>query len=156
MVLPAANEDIRKFALKRSHSNKYKQENWPLVNSYFARILEREVYLAERKLEVKLKVHNDDQMNVREFFDKLTGSKDTLTLLELIKFIKEQSKFEPRQHELEAIMRRCDHDADLCLSEDEFSELFEIFVPIQVPAQSVDMFNPEINSNEQRRHQLIV
>lgn len=50
--------------------------------------------------------------------------------MQLINFIKENSKFDPRQHELEAIMRRCDHDADLALSEDEFCELFDILVEV--------------------------
>jgi len=33
-------------------------------------------------------------------------------------------KFFPKKHELEAILRRCDHDADQTINYDEFCEIF--------------------------------
>ena len=38
----------------------------------------------------------------------------------------EDNGFHPRTEDLEAILRRCDHDADRCLSYDEFCELTEL------------------------------
>lgn len=38
----------------------------------------------------------------------------------------EQNGFHPRTEDLEAILRRCDHDADRALSFDEFCEVTEM------------------------------
>lgn len=44
---------------------------------------------------------------------------------DLIQYL-EQNGFHPRTEDLEAILRRCDHDADRALSFDEFCEVTEV------------------------------
>jgi hypothetical protein len=44
---------------------------------------------------------------------------------DLIQFC-EQNGFYPRTDDLESILRRCDHDADRALNQDEFFELVEL------------------------------
>jgi Ca2+-binding EF-hand superfamily protein len=41
----------------------------------------------------------------------------------LVKYLREFGKHNPRNEELEAILRRCDHEGDQMISYDEFCEL---------------------------------
>lgn len=54
----------------------------------------------------------------------------------------EQNGFYPRTDDLEAILRRCDHDADRALTFDEFCELVE-----QNPAEQDDQEGQSINQD---------
>lgn len=52
-----------------------------------------------------------------------------------------EGDFFAKQHELEAILRRCDHDADQTLSFDEFCELYcEPVVAATAPAEIHEKF----------------
>ena len=48
-----------------------------------------------------------------------------INMQDLILYL-EQNGFHPRTEDLEAILRRCDHDADRALSFDEFCEVTEV------------------------------
>ena len=43
----------------------------------------------------------------------------------LTKYLEEFGNYSPKKHEIESILRRCDHDADHTLNKDEFCELFD-------------------------------
>ena len=49
--------------------------------------------------------------------------------------ILESNGFFPRAEDLEAILRRCDHDADRALSFEEFSEVTEGLKKVEAPAE---------------------
>jgi len=49
-------------------------------------------------------------------------------------FFCEQNGFYPRTDDLEAILRRCDHDADRALNQEEFFEIVELN-PSQQPEE---------------------
>ena len=54
------------------------------------------------------------------------GRGDTVISMSSLIIYLEKNGFHPRTEDLEAILRRCDHDADRLLSYDEFCELTEL------------------------------
>lgn len=62
---------------------------------------------------------------VQSAFNQVSKNKKIISLQDLTTFL-EKNGFAPDTHDLEAILRRCDHDADRSISFDEFYELFYI------------------------------
>jgi Ca2+-binding EF-hand superfamily protein len=58
-------------------------------------------------------------------FHEISRGQNVINMATLIIFL-EDNGFHPRTEDLEAILRRCDHDADRALSYDEFCELTEL------------------------------
>ena len=61
--------------------------------------------------------------DVQYAFYQVSKNKKVISLQDLTNFL-EKNGFAPNTHDLEAILRRCDHDADRTISFDEFYELF--------------------------------
>ena len=55
-------------------------------------------------------------------FENLAKGYPTISMPDLIYFL-ERNRFFPRREDVEAILRRCDHDANRSISYAEFSEL---------------------------------
>lgn len=170
LVLPMANEQIRKMALSKKGQTYDVSEN---VMTLFGRIIENEVYLVERKVVSKIKLNNKAEFNVFDQFARIAAKgAEKITVEDIWKFLNAQCKFEAKSFEIEAILRRCDHDSDLCLSLEEFSEIFEICLPIVNPNPRpsiksptsefredgelpIHIFNPDANAAEEKRFKLI-
>jgi len=89
------------------------------------RILEREMGLSEKRNDARTDLlKNIDHSKMKTFHE--IGRGDTfISMANLILYL-ENNGFHPRTEDLEAILRRCDHDADRALSYDEFCELTEL------------------------------
>ena len=89
------------------------------------RILEREMSLSERRNEARTDLlKNIDHSKMKTFHE--IGRGDTLISMSNLIIYLENNGFHPRTEDLEAILRRCDHDADRALSYDEFCDLTEL------------------------------
>ena len=120
---------MREFALHgKTVPSYYTDACRPLpvsVTSMANRILEREMCLSEKRNEARTALlKNMDHSKMKTFHE--IGKGDTfISMANLILYL-EKNGFHPRTEDLEAILRRCDHDADRALSYDEFCELTEL------------------------------
>ena len=58
-----------------------------------------------------------------EYFAIISNNKETISVRDLHEFVKIFAKTNLRNDELEAILRRCDHNADQLIGFDEFCEM---------------------------------
>ena len=70
-------------------------------------------------------MHKNLGFTIEKAFQIVAGKHNFITLLQLTAFLETEGFFFPKQNELEAIMRRCDHDGDRVLCFVEFAELCE-------------------------------
>ena len=125
--MPAANQSLREFCLH----GRQKEENDSLsttVTSLAVRILECEIKLQQdRKMTIlELENHSDyDVQNPMKTFNEVSKRKTSIGVQALITYLKENG-FSPKTEDLEAILRRCDHDADRILSYEEFCEVIQL------------------------------
>ena len=66
-----------------------------------------------------------DHFDHSEWFSRISGWKKHMSMTDLNYFMKQNSKG-LKTEGLEALLRRCDHDADRALSYDEFCDLTEL------------------------------
>lgn len=90
-----------------------------------SRILERELGLGEKIREAKLDLFKSKEHHKFKTFHHISRGETIISMATLIVFL-EDNGFHPRTEDLEAILRRCDHDADRSLSFEEFCELTEL------------------------------
>lgn len=82
----------------------------------------------------------------------MTNGKQTLTLIELQMFLEHKGGFAPKIPDMEAILRRCDHDADRRLNLEEFSELFRLeSEPPRLPISKQMTFSPRDKMSSPKR-----
>ena len=129
VFLPAANLRLRDYIL---YGNKvpsyYISDARPLsihVTSMAVRILEREKNLIHKRNEIRKELLKNIDFNKAKIFSDISRGKKTIEMHDLICYL-EGNGFHARTPDLEAILRRCDHDADKALSFDEFIELTSI------------------------------
>lgn len=67
--------------------------------------------------------HKDYQKN--KTFNEISRGLPYISMSDLIYFL-ENNGFYPRTEDLEAILRRCDHDADRAFTIEEFSEITQL------------------------------
>ena len=89
------------------------------------RIMEREMGLHEKRTEARTDLFKHIDYQKMKTFHEL-GRGDTVISMSALIIYLENNGFHPRTEDLEAILRRCDHDADRALSYDEFCELTEL------------------------------
>ena len=92
------------------------------VPSMAARILERESAFHNRRAEAFNALAAETEENISAVFNQISAGRPEITMTDLIWFC-ERYGFMPNTEDLEAILRRCDHDADRCLNFEEFVEL---------------------------------
>lgn len=129
IVLPAASMSLREYCLysKRVPSY-YNDPNKPLsvaVSSMVVRILERERNLSKKRSEARMALFKNQDHQKLKTFHSISRGQTAISMSDLIYYL-EQNGFHPRTEDLEAILRRCDHDADRYLSYEEFCELVEM------------------------------
>mmetsp|Transcript_6483 Transcript_6483/g.11002 ORF Transcript_6483/g.11002 Transcript_6483/m.11002 type:complete len:269 (-) Transcript_6483:821-1627(-) len=135
LFLPATNNQLRSYVLynkKKPSAMKLGevQPGLPLgVAALVTRILELERQLAEKKFESRKGLFLHPNFILDKQFDTLTHGRRCLNMMELSVFMEKSSGFSLKPLDLEAILRRCDHDADRRINFQEFCELFYYEVP---------------------------
>ena len=120
LVLPMANEQIRKYGLKvkkSKNSSKIVLKVNKEVLNYLVRIIDNEVYLAERKTMAKVQLNSDPDFDLVRKFSEVAGKhKEVITTDRLVHFIESNLLVDMRSFSIDGILRRCDHDADHALN----------------------------------------
>lgn len=73
----------------------------------------------------KMDLFKHSEFQRHKAFHEISRGLTYINMSDLIYFL-EYNGFYPRTDDLEAILRRTDHDADRCLSFEEFSEVVEL------------------------------
>ena len=123
-VLPATNQSLRDYCMY-GRRMPYPRGQLPIsVSSLATRIFEREISLHTKRNESKNDLFkNMDHQKLKTFHD-ISNGQTFISMSDLIQYM-ETNGFYPRTEDLEAILRRCDHDADRALSYEEFCEVTE-------------------------------
>lgn len=134
LVLPASDNYTRNVAENRRFGPYFRASD-PLpydVVSRMVRLFEKELTLQRHRNESKRQLAaSPDFIKVRAF-DDIARGRQQITVHALTSFL-ERNAFFPRHTDIEAILRRIDHNADQALSYDEFCELTSITVPSTSP-----------------------
>jgi len=128
IFLPAANQSLRDYCLYRRVPSYYNDPSKPLavsVSSLAIRILEAEIRYAKVATSSKRELFKHVDHQRHKTFHDLSRGLTQISMSDLI-FYLENNGFYPRTEDLEAILRRCDHDADRALSFEEFCEVTEL------------------------------
>lgn len=124
MCLPATNNSLRGVAEQRRYGA-YFSASKPLPAdcvSLLVRLLEKEMGLQRHRNEARHQLSTcPDFIKVRTFNDISQGY-HSICVPDLIRYL-ERNGFYPRREDIEAILRRVDHDANHMISYDEFCEL---------------------------------
>lgn len=127
LVLPSTSPNLRHMASTRRFSP-YFRATAPIpyeVLSLFSRLLDKEMQLQRNRNSSKLQLADcQDFVKVR-VFDTIARGYHAITMPDLISYL-ERNSFFPRREDVEAILRRCDHDANRQISYAEFCELASI------------------------------
>jgi Ca2+-binding EF-hand superfamily protein len=127
LCLPATNNSLRAVAERRADSPYYKPSE-PLsyaAESLIVRLLEKELSLQKHRNDTKRELaQSPDFIKVRAF-DDISRGRAQISVCDLTLFL-ERNGFYPRRDDIEAILRRLDHNADQALSYAEFCELTTI------------------------------
>ena len=86
-------------------------------------------------------------------FNLVSRGQIYVSMSDLIYFL-EQNGYHPRTEDLEAILRRCDHDADRCLSYEEFCELSELPGEEEGDEQESIVHDSKTNMNSPQRKEM--
>ena len=124
LILPSANPNLRQIANTRRFSPYFRASS-PLpyeVISLMSRLLDKEMQLQRQRTESQRQLARcPDFIKVR-VFDQIARGFHSISMPDLI-FYLEKNGFYPRREDIEAILRRMDHDANRQISYDEFCEL---------------------------------
>lgn len=126
--LPAANISLRDYCIysKRVPSYYNEQPSLPVsVSSMAVRILEREKNMCRKRSEVRMNLFKNKEHQKLRTFQEISRGQTLITMPDLIVYL-ENNGFHPRTADVEAILRRCDHDADRAFTYEEFGELIDI------------------------------
>lgn len=126
MVLPAANQSLRDYVVYGRRT--YQDPKQPLsvqVSSTFIRILELEIKYAQTLKNLRMELFKNSDFQRNKAFNDASRGLTFINMSDLIYYC-EQNGFYPRTDDLEAILRRCDHDADRSLNFEEFCEIVEL------------------------------
>ena len=124
LILPSTNPNLRHIASTRRHSP-YFRATQPLpyeVLSLFSRLLDKEMLLQRNKNDAQRQLADSPDFVKVRVFDAIARGYHCINMPDLIAFL-ERNSFFPRREDIEAILRRCDHDANRQISYAEFCEL---------------------------------
>ena len=123
LVLPAANQGLRSLASSRRGG--YSRGVPADVERALARLIEQEHKLQRTRNEQIGDLHRCPGFIRVKSFDKISRQQNNITMTNLVSFL-ESNGFFPRKDDIEAILRRLDHDANGMLSYEEFCELVSV------------------------------
>ena len=63
------------------------------------------------------------------YFNVLSNNNDKIRVQDIVNFMRDEAHMNPKKEELEAILRRCDHEADQMISYEEFCEIVSSNAP---------------------------
>ena len=92
------------------------------VLSLLTRLLDKEVALQRTRGDSRRSLVNCGEFNKARVFDEIARGYHMIGMPELISYL-ERNGFYPRREDIEAILRRMDHDANRMISYEEFCEL---------------------------------
>lgn len=123
MILPAANSGLRSLALGRRDSPYFRpREPLPYeVISLLVRLLDKEMSFHRQRTDALTLVANTEDFDRKKIFDSIARGFHSICMADLIYFL-EKNGFYPRREDVEAILRRLDHDANKMISYEEFLE----------------------------------
>lgn len=131
LFLPAANQSLRDYVSYRRVPAYLNDPSKPLaisVSSLAIRILEQEIRYSNILKEGRLDLFKHKDFQKSRAFNEISRGLSYISMSDLIYFL-ENNGFYPRTEDLEAILRRCDHDADRAFTFEEFIEI------VQLPGQ---------------------
>lgn len=147
LALPATNPNLRHIASTRRFSPYFRATS-PVpyeVLSLFTRLMDKEMQLQRNRAETKRQLAScPDFVKVR-VFDTIARGYHAIGMSDLITFL-ERNSFFPRREDVEAILRRCDHDANRQISYAEFCELASLEAPRADAAEEQEQ--PAANSGD--------
>lgn len=127
LVLPAANSGLRAIAEQRRYGA-YFNAHIPLpydcVN-LIVRLFEKEIILQRHCNEGKLVLTSSPDFIKVRAFNEMSRGFHSVCVPDLIHYL-ERNGFFPRREDVEAILRRVDHDANQMISYEEFCELTRV------------------------------
>ena len=92
------------------------------VLSMAARILEAERKFISKRREARMELENVSEKDLLTVYQNIARYGGDVTVSDLINFL-DQWGFRTTTEDLEAILRRCDHDATRSISFEEFAEI---------------------------------
>ena len=140
LILPSTNPNLRHIASTRRFSP-YFRAAAPIpyeILSLLTRLLDKEMQLQRTRNDSKRQLTDcQDFVKIRAF-DTIANGYQSIGMPDLI-FYLERNGFFARREDVEAILRRCDHDANRSISYAEFCELADIAGPARPqPAQPAE------------------
>lgn len=127
LVLPSSDYGLRNIHYhEKSRGSAYAAKTVDgalpaAVSSMAARILERESLFHKRRDEARKALAAESEETLTDLFMFMSNGQPTTRMTDFIWFC-ERYGFSPSTEDLEAILRRCDHDADRALGFDEFAD----------------------------------
>ena len=144
--LPAADYNLRNVEYYPDpRSSPFNAGGLPSsVPAMAARILDREKTFISRRREVRLSISKATATELNQVFRDLSRGNSDITIQDLVWFL-DQHGFQAKTEDLEAILRRCDHDADRALSLEEFAEAigFDYNLLVQDREQALAAYKAE-------------
>jgi hypothetical protein len=92
------------------------------VVSLVVRLLDKELSFHRQRADALAQIARQSDFNKRQIFETISRGFHSICMADLIYFL-EKNGFYPRREDVEAILRRLDHDANKMLSFEEFSEV---------------------------------
>ncbi len=109
IFLPACNMSIRGYVANRRNYGPARLS--VQVSTAAVRILEKERELNRRRNDVRMDLFKHIDHQKLKTFHEIGDGQVFISMPRLIRYL-EQSGFHPRTEDVEAILRRCDHDSD--------------------------------------------
>lgn len=91
------------------------------VPAMAARILDRELAFISRRRDCRFALASVSATDINRAYSEIARGRQDIAMPDLIWFL-DTNGFQPKTEDLEAILRRCDHDADRMISLEEFAE----------------------------------
>lgn len=124
IVLPSTNPTLRNIAERRRDSYRFKADE-PLTQSVeqkLCALFEKEINYLKKREEIKRQLLATEDFDKNKSFKEISLDREDISLYALRYFL-EKNGFNAQREDFEAILRRCDHDANQRISEPEFHEI---------------------------------
>lgn len=135
-MLPATSQSLRELALMRGNNQYSYNINRPIsfeTEHAFSQLIIHEAQFAKRREQIKKDLLKRDDFFKKKAFLQISNNEEDISLDSLINFL-EGNGFLVRREDIEAILRRVDHNANQRINYEEFTEI-----------TSVNEFNEELD-----------
>jgi hypothetical protein len=127
MVLPATSDHLRSLVNQRRYSYSYDADKPVSYDAVvcLTRLIESEISFQKKRAEAQAQLQQSQDFNLMRTFSTVAPYNSHLIHLHDLIYFLENNGYYPTREDLEAILRRCDHDADRCFTLDEFQEVVQ-------------------------------